>query len=378
MSYDVFLSYTRHDASWARKLEENLRSRGLRVFRDEQRITAGDEWQDTLREAIVESQALVVLWSSEAAQSKWVLKEQEAFRQMMHVDSRDGRVSTRRLLQLCLGATHPEYAEYQSVADLSDPNIYTNGVATVDPNLWSRTVEKVAAGLSVEPNLPMIHQVILASTSQRMQALADDHRPVEDAAPYVDLISGLNFVSKQELTECYGNERSEWRPFGGRKSILTLLNELREELLKRGTAAFLWKPVGEEAWSGVEKKRQLRDLLSEAPCVIVLDAVSLYDTTIRERYDWLLACLTNPKAAIAVLPPYSIREHHTLRTVLESAAARMFEPFYRPDRASVPIAASCSLMAEDPYEVGRVVASMMKIAFGKEKNAKLRFGASRQ
>ena len=69
MPYDVFISYTRRDAAWAEKLESNLVSRGLRVYRDQTRLTAGDEWEPALRDAIVDSRALVVLWSAEASRS---------------------------------------------------------------------------------------------------------------------------------------------------------------------------------------------------------------------------------------------------------------------------------------------------------------------
>src|ERR1700761_1188907 len=378
MTYQVFISYTRSDADWAHKIAANLRNRGVSVFLDESRITAGDEWGETLRGAIVESQALVVLWSNAAAQSKWVTKEQEAFRQMMHVDSREGRASTRRMLQLCLDAKNVEYSEFQRIEDLYQANSHVAGAANVDPNVWNRVVERIAAAMEGDANLRIVHQVILASKEDMMQGLADDVRPAQDAARYGDLIAGLNFLSKQELIARYGDERSEWRPFGGQKSVLTILNELREELLSRGVTPFLWKPISEAAWTGIEGKKRVRDLLAEEPCVIVLDPVSLYDAEVRERYEWLLACLQNPKAAIVVLPPYSSRERHYLQRVLEAAAARMFEPFYQPDRVSVPIAASCSLMADDRYEVSRVVGNMIRTAFGKGKNAKLRFCAARQ
>jgi len=51
-----------------------------------------DEWEPALRDAIVDAQSLAVLWSAKAATSKWVIREQEAFRQMMHVDAREGEI----------------------------------------------------------------------------------------------------------------------------------------------------------------------------------------------------------------------------------------------------------------------------------------------
>jgi hypothetical protein len=374
MPYDVFISYSRADALWAEKLEGNLVSRGLKVYRDQTRLAAGDEWEPALRDAIVDSRAFVVLWSSEASRSKWVLKEQESFRQMMHVDAREGRAMVRRMVQICLEGVNPEYPTFQTLLDLKIANAYPAGAANVAPNLWASVVDKVERGVAMDANLPAIYEVILASTRQRMESVLDDHKPNE-AASYAELIASLNLVSKSQFAKRYGVERSEWRPFGGEKSILALMSELREELLSRGVPPFLWKPVGEEQWMGTEKRRNLRDLLMKEPCVIVLDAVSLYDTDVWNRYDALLACLDNPKAAIAVLAPYSNSERHYLQTVLETAASKMFEPFYLPYKAQVPIAAQCSVLADDRYEMSRLIAAMIRTAFKKEKNESLRFGS---
>jgi hypothetical protein len=374
MTYDLFISYTRHDAPWAEKLESNLVSRGLRVYRDQTRLQAGDEWEPALRDAIVDSRALVVLWSAEASRSKWVVKEQESFRQMMHLDARDGQASVRRMVQVCLEGANAEYPAFQTLLDLERAGAYAAGAAHVDPNLWASVVDKVERGIALDANLPVIYEVILSSTRERMESVPDDHKP-KDAATYAELISSLKLVSKQQLALRYGAERSEWRPFGGEKSILALMSELREELLSRGIPPFLWKPIGEDQWKGTDNKRKLRDLLMTEPCVIVLDAVSLYDVQVWDRYDDLLPCLDNPKAAIAVLAPYSNNERHYLQSVLETAAAKMFEPFYLPDRAQVPIAAQCTVLADDRYEMGRLVAAMIRTAFKKDKNESLRFGS---
>ena len=374
MIHDIFISYTRDDELWAAKLQANLKARNFTIFRDVTRLNAGDEWEPTLRDAIVDSRTLVVLWSNRAAQSKWVMREQEAFRQMMHVDTRKGAPSERRMLQVCLEGANPEYPAFQTVADVAHAAAYAAGADQINANVWNRVLEKVELAARLSANLPIVHQVILASTRDRMQALADDSKAVEDAIEFSQLIKSLDFCSKQDLVERYGDHAGEWRPFGGQKSIVTLMSELREELIARGAAPFLWKPVSDEQWPGVANKRALSERLLSEACVIVLDAISLYDSDIRDRYDWLVPCLDNPKAAIAVLPPYSSTKRDCLRTVLEAAAAKMFDPFYRPDKAQVPISANCSVLADDPYEVSRLVAAMVRTAFRRERNPSLRFG----
>jgi TIR domain len=56
----VFLSYSRHDGEAAINLRGQLQRRGLNVFKDDERIRAGELWLDRLQEAVGLG-ALVVL-----------------------------------------------------------------------------------------------------------------------------------------------------------------------------------------------------------------------------------------------------------------------------------------------------------------------------
>ncbi len=283
MQYDVFISYTRDDDAWAARLGTNLGHRGFAVFLDKRRLAGGDEWEPALRDAIIDSRTLLVLWSEKAAASKWVFKEQEAFRQMMHVNARDGKPSVRRLLQVCLQGVNPDYPAFQTISDLLQQQAYAGGADAVNVDLWNGVLEKAERAIRLQMNLPVVHQLILASTRERMQDLADDSRASMDATPCAELIEHLRFHSRDELLARYGETRSEWRPFGGEKSVLTIMSELREKLLGRGAPPFLWQPVAEEMWTGIDNKRALGELLRSQPCAIVLDVMSLYDAVVDDR-----------------------------------------------------------------------------------------------
>lgn len=68
----LFLSYSSTDMELARKIEQELVHQGNEVWRDQERLYAGDRWPKTLGEAIAASDALVLLWSAAAAQSDFV------------------------------------------------------------------------------------------------------------------------------------------------------------------------------------------------------------------------------------------------------------------------------------------------------------------
>jgi hypothetical protein len=73
----VFVSYSRADKPRVEGLADLLRGLGLSVFLDQRSIVAGERWRDSLDRALSSCDALVVVWSRQAARSEWVRKEYE-------------------------------------------------------------------------------------------------------------------------------------------------------------------------------------------------------------------------------------------------------------------------------------------------------------
>src|SRR5260370_22716803 len=67
----VFLSYDQHDEQTAKQLAEGLKRAGLNVW-SEREILPGDLWSDKVSKALRDSDAMVVLVTPEAANSKQV------------------------------------------------------------------------------------------------------------------------------------------------------------------------------------------------------------------------------------------------------------------------------------------------------------------
>lgn len=73
----VFISYACEDKEIARKLSRSLEEAGFEVWLDENNILPGDNWAEKVSQALKESQAMVVLVSPAAMDSKWVRHEIE-------------------------------------------------------------------------------------------------------------------------------------------------------------------------------------------------------------------------------------------------------------------------------------------------------------
>ncbi len=70
----VFISYSTHDIEFARSVSCALRNTGFEAFLAEESWSPGQD-HDHLRKALVASHIVVLIWSSNAAMSQWVLQE---------------------------------------------------------------------------------------------------------------------------------------------------------------------------------------------------------------------------------------------------------------------------------------------------------------
>jgi len=104
----VFISYARSTEPAAEQVADALRSLGYGVWRDDE-LPAHRPYADVIDERLRSADAVVVLWSAEAAKSQWVRAEADAARQM------------GTLIQASLDATIPPLPFNQiQCADLKD------------------------------------------------------------------------------------------------------------------------------------------------------------------------------------------------------------------------------------------------------------------
>ena len=71
----IFISYSRKDIDFVRKLAGDLESAGYDVWWDLTDLRGGDDWVKTIPAAIASSQYVIVVLTAEAVESEWVRKE---------------------------------------------------------------------------------------------------------------------------------------------------------------------------------------------------------------------------------------------------------------------------------------------------------------
>ncbi|MGE0128154.1 MAG: TIR domain-containing protein [Blastocatellales bacterium] len=70
--YDVYISYSSKDKPEVMELAKRLEGDGLRVWIDEWKLAAGDNWQQTIAEALQRSRVLIPVISANSVKSGWV------------------------------------------------------------------------------------------------------------------------------------------------------------------------------------------------------------------------------------------------------------------------------------------------------------------
>ena len=78
---DVFISYARSTEEQATHVEQALRDRGYRVWRDSE-LPAHRSYAEVIEERLKSAKAVVVLWSADATKSQWVRAEADAAREL--------------------------------------------------------------------------------------------------------------------------------------------------------------------------------------------------------------------------------------------------------------------------------------------------------
>jgi hypothetical protein len=71
----IFISYSRKDIDFVRKLAGDLEKAGYDVWWDLTDLRGGDDWVKTIPAAIASSQYIIVVLTPDAAESEWVRKE---------------------------------------------------------------------------------------------------------------------------------------------------------------------------------------------------------------------------------------------------------------------------------------------------------------
>lgn len=138
----LFLSYSRKDSAKAQRLCEWLEREGHGVWRDEDDIGGGASFSAEIEKALIDCDAVIVLWSESSVQSAWV-RDEAGF----------GR-DAGKLVPLTLDGTGPPlgFRQYQSI-DLSKWK--GHGV----PPVADRIAAAIARVAGSQPSIPANNQL---------------------------------------------------------------------------------------------------------------------------------------------------------------------------------------------------------------------------
>jgi len=71
----VFISHSDEDKRWADQIASRLKQAGLRVWEPESELAPGDNWPLEIGKALASAEAMIVLMSPAAAESKMLQEE---------------------------------------------------------------------------------------------------------------------------------------------------------------------------------------------------------------------------------------------------------------------------------------------------------------
>jgi hypothetical protein len=331
-TYDVFVSYSRADAAWAAKLAADLTARGISVFFDQARITAGEAWETRLAVSVQASRNLVVLWSDNAAASAWVRREMGLFEAIQHL-GQGAPDPERRLIMVNLVGENTSVSSVQRIDDLRDAVKNGADAATVDGGLWNRVVGKVEAGLHASDPRSPVPLAIFAMTCTELTQVNPNTDP-GNGKTFAQVVGQLGFAVGEggpDLAVRYGNARGGWRPFGGEQTIDEILDGIVGKInSEMGPPGYRWQPVDLMAGTNDDARTAVAAFCS-GPAAVVVDPLSLYHPTIKFRYELLRDCAKNEHALVAAFTPVSPPSALlALRELTRDLAGSLVDAYYRP------------------------------------------------
>ena len=184
---DIFISYARSTAAKAQQVADALRTLGYGVWRDDE-LPAHRAYADVIRERLTAAKAVVVIWSSEAANSEWVRSEAERAR------------ADHKLVQLSLDdAELPMPFDQIQCADLNGWSGETDAPG------WRKVIASIAeltgppGGAVRQPDAPRKHSICVlpfANISDDPQQEYFSDGISEDIITDLSKVSALAVVSR--------------------------------------------------------------------------------------------------------------------------------------------------------------------------------------
>jgi hypothetical protein len=371
-THDIFISYSSLDAPWAQRLFKDLVNAGIpqeKIFLDAKRLKPGEKWEPSLVGALEQSRHMVVLWSTNAKESDWVIKEWGRFDAIADPRGTGEYSDGRKLIFVSLNLQNKSTGSIQAINDLMSSGEYANGAAGVNPGLWTRVVDQIYQVVTSKYDVTPVNLAILAMTEKMVPNLWLGHKlPVfRPGAPQQTLGEALKEIEIKDTADLlpfYGPEPTDWRPFRNpTDTIRDIMSKVgwQLNLAMRRVASktempykpLRWEMTG-DFWSDTDEAQAERDKLEDGKSVIVIDPLSLYDEDINFRFGKLAQTFMNKEALVMVFAPFVLpTPTNIFRALVNARATRIYEFFYEPAMTGDESFAKCGPDVGDEMDIKR-------------------------
>jgi hypothetical protein len=344
--YDVFISYSSLDRSWAERLAADLGERGVKCFFDHKSLRDGPGWEQQIKVALTESRHIVCLWSKAAKESVWVGRELATF-DVLHPSEAEGSL----LLKVLLDETPSAYASRQLVR--VEPMLQAYEVARPPwpGDDWLALVTRVQRSVKQDLNVLTIPVALLTLTQGLVSKIG-----VDELMKIADQLE----LDGAALAARYGNSRLEWRPFiDSTASIGALIDQVKVELDQRlAPRSVHFEFPDETFWADHETAQTWVKAMKERGIgAIVIDPVALSMVGVHTRLSLFAQVLGLENVSILALHPQQASDRATKfrRWMKEFAASVVHSHFDPPLAAEIIFSARCSIGLDDPSEMRRLL-----------------------
>jgi hypothetical protein len=336
---DAFISYSSEDRPWAQRVAQDLEAKGLNVFVDKPGLVAGAPWDEQLYAQLEDSQHLVVLWSGNAKDSDWVNNEFTTFRTLIRPPVRDGPPGPpRHIIPVYLEGEYAPFKKYEHIDFVREAGAYPAGPGAIDAGVWQDVMDKLEQSIRHAEATRPVPLLVITTTRANLSGVDPDKPyppPPAKGESLNELIARLEIGSHAKLLDYYGDEPSDWRPFGKALSVKGILEQLKDainqRLTKDGLQPFRWDYLDRAFWSN--DLDQVAERLRRKTVVVVLDPLSLYDNYVAYAIrDFVLTPVRkNDEASLIVLPPFAMPSSASaLRDSIQRLAKEVFDSYYNP------------------------------------------------
>ena len=365
----LFISYDHADVTWAEALHKRLKDDGIKCFFDKASIRAGDDWDDRIRNDVMTSEHMLVLWSKEAKDSDWVRRETGLFDALITMGNNNQNGKKRKLIYLLLDIDERSHSRYQQITHLRHSGAYPGDVKNVDPAIWNQVINEVEAAVSDDTDSIPVSLAVLALTSARFDALYSQN--INGFATSVNsALSSIGIDSSEpsafnSFKQRYGNRAGDWRPFNGLENVSQILERVRLEFNKcidEEGKQFQWIPIGEKFYEGTnieasDELQQIRNTKKDQLACFVIDPLSLFDSSVVDKLNVLDNIFDDENTIILVLTPFVLNHQILLMDWIREKATAFFDrQHYTSIRRRY---AHCAMNIGAERDIGRVFRAAM-------------------